>query len=196
MKSNVLFRFYRVLVMMVDDTVKNPAEILNTDEAKTYKQWKTDGYKVGVPYVAFAFKGDSYEENKNLIIGNEKTFDNRHKRRKKRDESNLTNGKLVPNKEYVVAVRGYTEKVRKVLFLTVEDVSFVIKALSFMANSLSVYHLLIGEQGLFDIFLTLHEQSPERSGFMHGYTHARSDYLGSCMLSWFLQKLLVYHYAF
>ena len=31
---------------------------------------------------------------------------------------------------------------------------------------------------------------------MHGYTHARSDYLGSCMLSWFLQKLLVYHYAF
>ncbi len=96
---------------MVDDTVNNLEDIFNRDELKTYDEWKEGGYKIGIPCIMWAFKGDSFNKNENLIIGNDKKFDNTYARRKKRAESKLRNGELIPDREYAVAVRGYTAKV-------------------------------------------------------------------------------------
>ena len=107
----LLFSFYRVIVVMVDDTVKNLEDIFNNDELKTYDEWKEGEYKFGVPCIMWAFKGNSFEDNKKLTIGSGKEFDNTYARRKKRADSKLRNGELIPGRNYAVAVRGYTAKV-------------------------------------------------------------------------------------
>ena len=98
--------------MMVDDTVKNVAERLNSKDLKTYEEWENGGYRIGIPYIAYALKGDS--RKKTLLIGNGESFDNTIESRKKRAESKFKNGKLLPDREYVVAVRGYTAEVCKI----------------------------------------------------------------------------------
>jgi hypothetical protein len=97
--------------MMVNDSVKNLEKKINTIEPTTYSKWYEMENKVGVPYIAFAFKGDEFETHQNLTIGGDEAFDNTYKSRKKRAESGHRNGKLVPGKEYAVALRGYTAEV-------------------------------------------------------------------------------------
>ena len=102
---------------MVDDTIsdENLINIFNTEESKLlfYEHWLKTEKKLGVPYIALAFKGEQFDTKKKLVvIGSGKTFDNTLARRKKRNTNvNQTNGELIPSKQYAIAVRGYTEKV-------------------------------------------------------------------------------------
>lgn len=109
------FSFYRIIVAMVDDTLKkqlnNLSEVFK-EPLKSYQEWYKLEEKVGVPYVAFAFEGEKFEKYKNFIVGNDEKFENTYSRRKKRTQPEHKNGKLIPGKDYAVAVRAYTAKVR------------------------------------------------------------------------------------
>lgn len=102
---------------MVNDTISDEelVDIFNTKESELlfYDDWLKTENKIGVPYVALAFKGELFDKKKDsVVIGYGDTFDNTLARRKERNtNANQTNGKLIPDKQYAVAVRGYTEKV-------------------------------------------------------------------------------------
>ena len=99
---------------MIDDSIST--EILNNifekEISRTYEEWIKEENKIGVPYIAFAFEGEKYKSNNEVIIGKGDTFDNTLARRKKRNANGQQkNGNLIPGKQYAIAVRGYTEKV-------------------------------------------------------------------------------------
>ena len=102
---------------MVDGTISHEklADIFNTEESDLlfHEGWLNAEKNIGVPYIALAFKGELFDTKKDLVvIGSGETFDNTFARRKKRNTIvKPKNGKLIPGKQYAVAVRGYTEKV-------------------------------------------------------------------------------------
>ena len=122
--------FYRIIVVMVDGTIsdKKLEDIFNTKESDLwfYKDWLNIKNKTGVPYIALAFKGELFDTKEDLVvIGSGETFDNTLVRRKKRNTNvKPKNGKLIPGKQYAVAVRGYTEKVHFLQFYFVETNHF------------------------------------------------------------------------
>jgi hypothetical protein len=100
-----LYRFYRVIVVMVDETVTNIAQTFSRN-LLSYQEWIRRENKIGFPYIAFVFKGDSFEQHKNFIVG-----DPDHTYRRKKRATLPKNGNLIPGKQYAVALRGYTAEV-------------------------------------------------------------------------------------
>ena len=98
--------------MMVNDTIdeSKSKEIFNeqNDITLSHKEWLEIEDKIGVPYVAFQFEGEKFKKYENFVIGNESQ---NQSKRKRRQIKNYKNGKLIPNKKYAVAVRGYTKEV-------------------------------------------------------------------------------------
>jgi hypothetical protein len=96
---------------MMDDTVTNLAEIFNRSTPLSYQDWISKKNKIGLPYIAFAFKGHSFEQHKNFIVGGGEKFDNTYRREKRETGTVHKNGNLIPGKQYAVALRGYTAEV-------------------------------------------------------------------------------------
>ena len=109
---------------MVDETIKDTAAIFDKPNPLSYKEWAKRENKIGIPYVAFAFKGDAFDKHKNFIVGNGEKYDNAFSRRRKRAK-NFKNGELIPGKEYAVVLRGYTTKVNIDCIYLVEITSFI-----------------------------------------------------------------------
>lgn len=105
---------------MIDKTILEKLDDIFEEEIlRTYKDWITEENKIGIPYIAFAFEGEKYNSSNKVIIGNGDTFDNTLARRKRRNTNEQQeNGNLIPGKQYAIAVRGYTEKVILLCFIT------------------------------------------------------------------------------
>ena len=69
--------------------------------------------RIGVPYVAFAFKGEDFEINQCFVLGAGQTFSNKFSERK-RNADQYRNGPLDPGSSYKFFVRGYTAEVTSV----------------------------------------------------------------------------------
>ncbi|CAB4026493.1 phosphatidylinositol phosphatase PTPRQ-like isoform X1, partial [Paramuricea clavata] len=107
--KNGNIKFYRVIVVMVDETVTNIAETFSRN-LLSYQEWIRRENKIGFPYIAFVFKGDSFEQHKNFIVGDGEESDHTYRRKKR--ATLHKNGNLIPGKQYAVALRGYTAETK------------------------------------------------------------------------------------